>query len=164
MENWYLVYCKYGQDLKAIQNLERQGVNCLAPRYEAEKVVRGRRKKVLEPMFPRYLFVKFDYQIIHTSTICSTVGVSHFIRYTQMPVIVPDEVIASLMVPKFVENMNNTQSEKGDDVALMKDGIYSGIRAIYKEPDGEARSILLLNILNREVPIVVNNRSFETIK
>ncbi|MDU7496186.1 MAG: transcription/translation regulatory transformer protein RfaH, partial [Providencia rettgeri] len=40
----------------------------------------------------------------------------------------------------------------------------AGIQAIYNEPDGEARSVLLLKILNRDVPKVVDNRSFETIK
>lgn len=163
MENWYLVYCKSGQELRAIEHLGRQGVNCLAPRYETEKVVRNRRKKVLEPMFPNYLFVKFDYEVIHTSTIRSTRGVSHFIRYGNMPVIVPDEVIASLMVPKFVEEVSYQPPEKGG-VVEMKNGIFTGIQAIYNEPNGEARSVLLLNILNKEVPIVVNNRSFEAIK
>ncbi|EUD04150.1 transcription elongation factor/antiterminator RfaH [Providencia alcalifaciens RIMD 1656011] len=53
--------------------------------------------------------------------------------------------------------------QKGDEVGIY-DGVYQGVRAIYSEPNGEARSVLLLNILNREVPKIVDNRNFETIK
>lgn len=163
MEKWYLLYCKRDQVLRAIEHLERQGVNCIVPRYEREKMVRNRRKKVLEPLFPSYLFVKFDYELIHFSTIKSTRGVSHFVRFGQNPVIVPDEVIATLVVPDFIKGLSDNVPQKGDEVVIT-DGIFAGIQAIYDEPNGEARSVLLLNILNREVPKVVDNRSFETIK
>ncbi|HHR5913980.1 TPA: transcription/translation regulatory transformer protein RfaH [Providencia alcalifaciens] len=163
MENWYLLYCKTGQDLRAIEHLERQGVNCFSPRYEAEKMVRNRKRKVMEPLFPNYLFVKFDYEFIHFSTINSTRGVNYFVRFGKLPVLVPDEIIASLMVPNFMKEVSEQLPQKGDEVVIY-DGVYQGVRAIYSEPNGEARSVLLLNILNREVPKIVDNRSFETIK
>lgn len=163
MEKWYLLYCKYGQVLRAIEHLERQGVNCLAPRYEIQKMVRNRRKKMMEPLFPNYLFVKFDYKVIHFSIIHSTRGVNYFVRFGKDPVVVPDKVIATLVVPSFIKALSDNVPQKGDEV-MITDGILSGIQAIYNEPDGEARSVLLLNILNREVPKVVDNRSFETIK
>ncbi|ENN8378678.1 transcription/translation regulatory transformer protein RfaH [Providencia rettgeri] len=165
MENWYLLYCKTGQDLRAIEHLERQGVNCFSPRYEAEKNIRKRRRKVMEPLFPNYLFVKFDYEIIHFSTINSTRGVNYFVRFGKLPVLVPDEIIASLMVPNFMKEVSAQLKlpQKGDEVVIY-DGIFQGVRAIYSEPDGEARSVLLLNILDKEVPRVVDNRNFETIK
>ncbi|BBG61851.1 transcription/translation regulatory transformer protein RfaH [Providencia rustigianii] len=159
MEHWYLLYCKRDQTLRAIEHLERQGVNCLAPRYETEKIVRHRRKKVMEPLFPNYLFVRFDYEILHFSTINSTRGVNHFVRFGKHPVIVPDEVIATLVVPNFIKDINDNVPQKGDAVVIT-DGIFAGIRAIYAEPDGEARSVLLLNILNKDVPKVIENQSF----
>lgn len=151
MEKWYLLYCKRDQVLRAIEHLERQGVSAHNPTYKTEKMVRSRRKTVMEPLFPNYLFVKFDYEVIH------------FVRFGQNPVVVPNEVIATLVVPDFVKEMSDNLPQKGDEVVIT-DGIFAGIQAIYNEPDGEARSVLLLNILNREVPKVVDNRSFETIK
>ncbi|HHR6458514.1 TPA: transcription termination/antitermination NusG family protein [Providencia alcalifaciens] len=50
MEHWYLVYCKRGQTLRAIEHLEHQGVNSFSPRYETEKIIRGRRKKTMEAL------------------------------------------------------------------------------------------------------------------
>ncbi|WP_273818543.1 transcription/translation regulatory transformer protein RfaH [Providencia rettgeri] len=163
MDKWYLLYCKTGQDLRAIEHLERQGVNSFSPRYEAEKMVRNRRSKVMEPLFPNYLFVKFDYEVIHFSTINSTRGVSYFVRFGKLPVVVPDEIIATLMVPNFMKEVSEQLPKKGDEVVIY-DGIFQGVRAIYSEPDGEARSVLLLKILNKEVPRIVDNRNFEAIK
>lgn len=159
MEHWYLVYCKRGQTLRAIEHLERQGVNSFSPRYETEKIIRGRRKKTMEALFPNYLFVKFDYEIIHFSTINSTRGIHFFVRFGASPVIVPDEVIATLVVPNLIKVINDNVPQKGDAV-MITDGIFAGIQAIYNEPDGDARSVLLLSILNKEVPKVMENQSF----
>lgn len=75
-------------------------------------MVRNRRKKVMEPLFPNYLFVKFDYEVIHFSTINSTRGVSHFVRFGLHPVIVPNEVIATLVVPDFVKEVSDNLPQK----------------------------------------------------
>ena len=56
MQSWYLLYCKRGQLQRAQEHLERQAVNCLAPMITLEKIVRGKRTAVSEPLFPNYLF------------------------------------------------------------------------------------------------------------
>ena len=76
MQSWYLLYCKRGQLQRAQEHLERQAVNCLAPMITLEKIVRGKRTAVSEPLFPNYLFVEFDPEVIHTTTINATRGVS----------------------------------------------------------------------------------------
>ena len=72
MQSWYLLYCKRGQLQRAQEHLERQAVNCLAPMITLEKIVRGKRTAVSEPLFPNYLFVEFDPEVIHTTTINAT--------------------------------------------------------------------------------------------
>lgn len=57
MQSWYLLYCKRGQLQRAQEHLERQAVNCLAPMITLEKIVRGKRTAVSEPLFPNYLLV-----------------------------------------------------------------------------------------------------------
>ncbi|CAA2929399.1 Transcription antitermination protein RfaH [Arsenophonus endosymbiont of Bemisia tabaci Q2] len=58
--------------------------------------MRGKRIKITESLFPNYLFIKFNPEEIHTTTIRSTRGVSHFIRFGLYPVIVPDNIINEL--------------------------------------------------------------------
>ncbi|PHM28153.1 transcription/translation regulatory transformer protein RfaH [Xenorhabdus budapestensis] len=159
MGNWYLIYCKRGQISRAIENLERQDVICLTPTAKIEKIVRGKRTTVTEPLFPNYLFVNFDPEVIHTTTVNSTRGVNHFIRFSTYPAIVPQQLIDELMNATEQEFTAPETPISGDTV-LITEGIFEGIQAIYDEPDGETRSILLLNILNKEVSKVLNNKQF----
>nr|WP_314264912.1 transcription/translation regulatory transformer protein RfaH [uncultured Moellerella sp.] len=160
MENWYLLYCKRGQVERAIDHLNRQSVNCITPMVEIEKVVRGKRVKVIEALFPNYLFVKFDHEKIHTTTIQSTRGVSHFVRFGQYPTIVPEDIIQALKLAVMPHAVSPLIPEPGDVVTIM-DGIFKGIQAIYQEPDGEKRSILFITILNQRVPKSLDNRQFK---
>ena len=62
MKRWYLLYCKRGEQVRAKQHLENQGVECFYPTVEVEKILRGKRQKVEEPLFPCYVFARFDYE------------------------------------------------------------------------------------------------------
>ncbi|MGV7959790.1 transcription/translation regulatory transformer protein RfaH [Photorhabdus tasmaniensis] len=159
MENWYLIYCKRGQISRAIENLERQDVACLTPIAKIEKITRGKRTMSTEPLFPNYLFVQFDPEVIHTTTINSTRGVSHFVRFGIRPAIVPDVLINEIMSATEQEYVSPDTPVTGDTV-LITDGIFEGLQAIYNEPDGETRSILLLNILNKQLPKALDNKQF----
>ncbi|AOE39751.1 transcription/translation regulatory transformer protein RfaH [Pantoea agglomerans] len=162
MESWYLLYCKRGQLLRAKEHLERQEVHCLSPMIALEKIVRGKRTTVSEPLFPNYLFIEFDPEAIHTTTISSTRGVSHFVRFGTTPATVPSAVIEALEtdVPQILLDPETPQS--GDEVVIT-DGTFEGLRAIFAEPDGETRSILLLNLLNKQVMRSVDNKQFRKI-
>ncbi len=43
---------------------------------------------------------------------------------------------------------------------MITEGAFEGIKAIFTEPDGEARSMLLLNLLNQQVVQSVKNTDF----
>ncbi|WP_323840251.1 transcription/translation regulatory transformer protein RfaH [Photorhabdus africana] len=159
MENWYLIYCKRGQISRAIENLERQDVACLTPTARIEKITRGKRTVNIEPLFPNYLFVQFDPEIIHTTTIHSTRGVSHFVRFGVHPAIVPETLIKEIVSATEQEYVSPDTPVAGDTV-LITAGIFEGLQAIYNEPDGETRSILLLNILNKQLPKALDNKQF----
>lgn len=162
MEKWYLLYCKRGQIDRAIEHLNRQSVICMTPMTEMEKVVRGKRITVNEALFPNYLFVKFDHNEIHTTTIQSTRGVSHFIRFGQLPAEVPSEIIELLQQAPIAHSVAPDIPNQGDSV-IITDGIFAGVQAIFDEPNGESRSILLLNILNKSVPKVMDNKQFKKV-
>ncbi|MFP1723458.1 transcription/translation regulatory transformer protein RfaH [Lonsdalea quercina] len=160
MESWYLLYCKRGQLLRAKEHLERQTVNCLSPMITIEKVVRGKRTEVSEPLFPNYLFVAFDPEHIHTTTISATRGVSHFVRFGALPATVPQGVIDELALNPTLVVTDPETPQPGDTVTITE-GTFNGLEAIYAEPDGEARSMLLLNLLNKQVKQSIDNRQFK---
>lgn len=160
MESWYLLYCKRGQLMRAQEHLERQDVPCFSPMYQIEKIVRGKKTVVKEPLFPNYLFIELDPERIHTTTISSTRGVSHFIRFGRYPVTLPFSLIKSLMMQPQPLISSPSLPKSGDKVVITE-GIFEGLEAIYAEPDGETRSILLLNLINQQVSHRIDNTQFE---
>ncbi len=159
MTNWYLLYCKRGQVLRAQEHLERQSVECFVPLLTKEKEVRGQTVSFSEPVFPNYMFVNFDPEVIHTTTISATRGVNHFVRFGSTPTVVPDDVINTLRATPDFFSEKNPQPKPGESVTIMQ-GIFAGMNAIYHESDGETRSILLLNLLNKSVTRSIKNSDF----
>ncbi|ACR67403.1 transcription/translation regulatory transformer protein RfaH [Edwardsiella ictaluri] len=162
MESWYLLYCKRGQLTRAREHLTRQEIPCVIPMITLEKVVRGKRTQVQEPMFPNYMFIELDPERIHTTTVQSTRGVSHFIRFGKLPAIVPFSIVKPLMMTPALTAIAPQTPIPGDRVRITQ-GAFNGIEAIYRESDGEKRAILLLSLLNQEVSHTLSNSAFEKI-
>lgn len=97
--------------------------------------------------------------MIHTTTINATRGVSHFVRFGASPAIVPATVIHQLSVYK-PEGIVDPETPYPGDRVVITEGAFEGLQAIFTEPDGEARSMLLLNLLNKEVKQSVKNTGF----
>jgi transcriptional antiterminator RfaH len=163
MKRWYLLYCKRGDQNRAKGHLENQGVECYYPEVEVEKIIRGKRQQVREPLFPSYIFVCFDYEEGPSfTTVRSTRGVVDFIRQGRYPQEVRGELVQQL---KQHEESGETLvtgflPEKGQSVQIKK-GQFSGVEALYHEADGEKRSILLIKLINQTVPVSVDNKNIE---
>ncbi|PML80828.1 transcription/translation regulatory transformer protein RfaH [Enterovibrio norvegicus] len=159
MNPWYLLYCKRSEQQRAEQHLKRQGVDCYYPQVSVEKIRRGKRSSILEPLFPNYVFASFDPEKISFTTIRSTRGVVDFVRVGAKPQLVPLDLIKNLMVIEDSDDQRERLSEvwkHGDDIAISQ-GQFEGMEAIYKEADGELRSILMINLLNKQVEVSLEN-------
>ncbi|MFM2482665.1 transcription/translation regulatory transformer protein RfaH [Celerinatantimonas sp. YJH-8] len=159
---WHLLYCKARNEKRAEMHLANQGVVSFFPVFSSERILRGKKTKVIEPVFPNYLFVKMTEQTSFTS-IRSTRGVSDFVRVGNTPVKVPANLVYQLMSRSDTDELNEAVSQqlcllpKIGDKVWIKDGPYRGLDAIYQKADGLERSILLINLLHQEVEICVEN-------
>ncbi len=163
MKRWYLLYCKRGDQARAKMHLENQGVECYYPEIEIEKIVRGKRKVVTEPLFSSYMFVRFDYEKGPAfTTVRSTRGVVDFVRLGMYPQEVQGDLVFEL---KQIERLSeepdiDTIPEKGQPV-LITQGQFSGLSAIFHESDGDMRSILLIKLINQTVEVKVENKDMQ---
>jgi transcriptional antiterminator RfaH len=163
MNRWYLLYCKRGEQSRAKLHLENQAIECYYPQIEIEKIKRGKRQRVSEPMFPSYMFVRFDYeQGPSFTTLRSTRGVVDFIRFGAQPQVVRDALIDELKQLESAQSQceGHEVLEPGQSVSV-KAGQFAGFEAIFKEPDGDARSIMLVNLINKSVPVSIDNRDLD---
>ncbi|MCC4797858.1 transcriptional activator RfaH [Enterovibrio norvegicus] len=159
MNPWYLLYCKRSEQQRAEQHLKRQGVDCYYPQVSVEKIRRGKRSSILEPLFPNYVFASFDPEKISFTTIRSTRGVVDFVRTGAQPQLVPLDLIKNLMVIEDNDDQRESLSQvwKHGDAIAISQGQFEGMEAIYKEADGELRSILMINLLNKQVEVSLEN-------
>jgi transcriptional antiterminator RfaH len=79
--HWYLIHTKPRQELRALENLQRQGYECYLPLLPTEKIQQKLVAIVDEPLFPRYLFIRLDSSQSGKSwtPIRSTLGVSKLV-------------------------------------------------------------------------------------
>ncbi|MFH0256340.1 transcription/translation regulatory transformer protein RfaH [Vibrio rumoiensis] len=161
MKEWYLLYCKRGEQKRAKAHLENQQIECYYPEIEIEKIIRGKRQRILEPLFPSYIFIATQTESGPSfTTIRSTRGVVDFVRFGTQPYQVPVSLIEHLRSYQVDESNYGNVPVSGQTVQITS-GQFSGFDAVYQEADGEKRSILLITLINQKVKVKVQNTDVE---
>lgn len=165
MKKWYLLYCKRGEQLRAKQHLENQGVECFYPTIEVEKILRGKRQIKNEPLFPSYIFVRFDFELGPTfTTVRSTRGVVDFVKFGAHPKELESDLIDELKLLEQEGHQTKSLASnlpKPGETIKVKSGQFAGIEAIFQEQDGETRSIMLVKMISQTVPVSIENSDLE---
>jgi len=159
MESWYLVMCKPRQEERAKANLNNQGIKAFYPILTTEKLVKGRRTVKQVALFPNYLFVCLDSKSGPFAAVKNTRGIGSFVTYGANYQVVPLAIIEYLNNHK--SHTVESQLPKQGDAVSVNNNSFKNIDAIYKEPDGDLRSILLINLLNKQVEMSVDNTDIE---
>ncbi|UUC48961.1 transcription/translation regulatory transformer protein RfaH [Pseudomonas citronellolis] len=158
-KQWYLIQCKPRQDMRALENLERQGYRCLLPMHQIERLQKGKLQQISEPLFPGYLFIQLDRLEDNWLPIRSTRGVTQVVNFGGRPTSVPSTVIDKLL---YAEPLAKPLLVAGDRVRL-HDPNFQEIEAIFMERNGDERVLLLLKLLQREIVVKVPLSSVERI-
>lgn len=159
MNPWYLLYCKRTEQHRAEQHLKRQGIDCYYPQVTVKKIRRAKASLEREPLFPNYLFASFNFEKISFTTVRSTRGVVDFVRQGPMPIKVPLEILEKVRIQENSDKYNSVLEDvfqTGDKIDILA-GQFEGAEAIFMEPLGEKRSILLINLLNQKIEIITEN-------
>jgi transcriptional antiterminator RfaH len=154
--NWYLVYCKPRQERCALENLERQGFECFLPLISIEKLRRKLIVVLQEPLFPRYLFIRLDASQEGRSwnPIRSTTGVSRLVTFGLVPAKVDDLLVEAIRSSVTDAGVHQRHFEPGE-VVRINEGPFAGLEAVYQMPDGEARVMVLIDILSKKVSLSI---------
>ncbi len=163
--NWLLLQVKPRQELRALENLERQNGECYCPHIQVEKLRLGKRTQIKEPLFQGYLFINAQPEqngLTYTS-IRSSRGVSKIVNFGGEPAKIPESLIQHI---KLREQASKTcvkaegLPQKGDKVDII-DGPLKGLQAVYSEAHGQLRSIVLINLLHQQTPTSLANAQIE---
>lgn len=151
---WYLIQTKPRQEERAEEHLRRQQFEC----YRPEKP-RVHSSRSAEPLFPGYLFIRLDRHLDNWYPIRSTRGVARVVSFGGEPTPVKDELIEQLRQRLAVapQPARTPAFKPGDKVQLLA-GSFRELEAIFVCADGDERSVILLNLLQREQKIRVPTR------
>ncbi|WP_151448079.1 transcription/translation regulatory transformer protein RfaH [Lacisediminimonas profundi] len=151
---WYVVHTKPRQEFRALQNLEQQGYSCFLPVLRMQMVRGGSVEMAEEPLFPRYLFVRLDSSVTGKSwtPIRSTKGVSRLVTFGNQPARIDDTLIESLQARE--AQPPRTLFTPGDRVSCTV-GPFAGLEGVYQMLDGDARALVLIELLSKPVRMAI---------
>lgn len=152
MNRWYAALCKPRQETVAEANLVNQGFGVYLPRLTSARRRAGRWVDMVEPLFPRYLFVAADLESKSLAPIRSTRGVSGLVRFGGQPAVVPDHLVEALRRREDpatgLHDCARPLFAAGDHVKLLQ-GPLAGLEGVFAAETGDLRVIVLMEMLGR---------------
>ena len=163
MKSWYLIHSKPREEKLAQENLERQGYEVYLPLILGRKKKRSRTIRSIQPMFPRYLFIRLSNQTDDWSPIRSTIGVANLVRFGMKPAKVPEKLIENLKQNENDEGIHDLPSKElnvGDQV-LIAEGPFEGCMATLFSQNSDERVVVLLKIAENHIKVKLEQSLIE---
>ena len=162
--HWYALHTKPRQEALAQSGLQREGIDTFFPKLRCRKVIRRVRKWVTGPLFPCYVFARFDVQQMGR-LVKYTNGVTHIVSFGEKPVVVEDAIIAAIRshAPDNVVTIQPTAFRPGETVEIQT-GPLRGLQGIFeREINDRERVVLLLDTLTRGARVEVARDQIERV-
>jgi len=153
MKHWYLLKTKSRQEDIAILNLKNQSFNTYCPYALINN------KKVA--LFPGYIFIQLDTNVQNWSTIRSTKGVLHLVRFGLSYPKISDSIIDFIKINQSntAEKLKNLNKFKPGDKVQITEGVFKNCVAILKSIKSDERVLLLLNLVGQQQSINIEQKS-----
>lgn len=163
--HWYVIHTKPRDERRALENLERQGYTCYLPMMAAEKIRQGKIALVDEALFPRYLFIRLGDGMLDKSwhPIRSTLGVSRMVMFGNVPAKVDDALIAALHDREIGRDSTPKRLFSPGEKLRITEGPFVGLEAIYQMSEGEARVMVLIELLSKPTPLRISPTSLRRV-
>ena len=167
MEQWYVLHTKSSAEKQVASALDQRDVQTFLPLISVapHKPPEGQKEQQREPLFPGYLFARFDLTTGSPADWKWIPGLRYLVRFGEVAIPVPDEVMSLLerKIPEMQAARSNPASAfKPGDVLRIKDGPFAGMQAVFDKNyvSGE-RVQILLDALNGSYKLKIEAASLE---
>jgi len=153
---WYALQVRTRHESGVADYLGGKGYEWFLPLSKTRKCWSDRIKEVESPLFPGYLFCRFDCQ--NRLPILKTPGVIQIVGYNRQPISIDESEIAAIqtLVASGVPNQPWSFGEIGERVEI-KSGPLRGLEGILVESRGRHRLVLSVSLLQRSVAVEVDS-------
>jgi transcriptional antiterminator NusG len=162
---WYALHTRSHFEQKVYDGLRGKSIEVFFPRIQVMSRRKDRRKKILVPMLPGYVFTRSGLDPEEHLNILKTVGVVRMVGFKGTPVPANEEEIASLMILDGTDRtvQNRTYMKKGDRIMIM-DGPLKGLVGFYLHHKGKTDKVVVsVDLLNRSLEVEIEGWALEKI-
>jgi transcription antitermination factor NusG len=158
--SWFALRVKPNCEKVVAQSLLGKGYEGFLPVYRLKRRWSNRQKIVELPLFPGYLFCRFD--VLRRMPILMTPGILHIVGVGSIPEPVSDEEIESLKT--VVDSPLNLQPwpflAAGDRVQI-QGGPLRGARGVVLASDAKDKLVVSISLLQRSVAVEIERSWLE---
>lgn len=156
--NWYCVHTKSQREKQVVAQLGTHlGFEVFSPNLRLNKTIRRVKRQVTEPLFPRYLFCRFDLSLNYRAVRYAH-DVVDLVSFGAQPAIVAEQLIHDLKLWASKDGVVSIQPffASGDRVQII-DGPMQGLQAIILEGRSDSERVaVLLSILGSEARLTID--------
>ena len=153
---WYTVNTKLQHERVAELNLQRLGVETFYPQLKQRKVIRRRAETRIGPLFPGYLFARFQLDT-HYRAVTYARGVRNIVTFGTLPATVEDEIIEGIRARLHDGYLTvPAPSFMPGEIIRIQTGPLQGLEAVFvREMSDHERVVLLLRTLTYQARVVL---------
>ena len=163
---WYAIHTRSHFEQKVFDGFRSKSIETFLPKMEVMSRRKDRRKNILVPLLPGYVFVQYDLDPEIYWDIIKTVGVVRMIGFEGKPTPAREEEIQSLMILDGTNRtvQNRTFMKRGDTVMIME-GPLKGLVGFYVRHKGQTEKVVVnLELLHRSLAVEIEDWALEKVQ
>ncbi|MBU4425093.1 MAG: UpxY family transcription antiterminator [Proteobacteria bacterium] len=162
---WYALHTRSRFEQKVYDGLCGKSLEAFLPRIQVMSRRKDRRKMIMIPMIPGYVFVRSLLQAEEHLQILKTVGVVRMVGFRGKAAPANEEEISSLMILDGTDRtvQNRDYMKKGDRV-IIAEGPLKGLIGFYlHHKDKTDRVVVSVELLHRSVEVEIEGWALERV-
>ena len=160
---WYVVQSKPREEERALHFLKEKGFHAYLPRMEVVKVQDFKNVKTKKPLFPGYLFCRFD-KDENLGHVRWTQGVKKLLPESVNPMFVDDEVVEAIHSLEQEDGVIRKQPlQKNDQVRIARGPMKDLLGVFDHWSSDQGRVKVLLNFINYQASVELHHSLVEKV-
>ena len=153
-KEWFVLQFKPNSHNQAAKNLNRQGFETFLPFHGTTSRKASRFISTSQPLFPGYMFVRFDRSGSEWHKINNTYGVSGLVTFNSNLKSIPNKFVNNLMKRYDLSGklLPVKELKKGDQVKVLN-GPFANLIATIETYETEQRVWVLMDLMGRKTKI-----------
>jgi transcription elongation factor/antiterminator RfaH len=161
---WFVVQTNPKEEERALAHLAEKGLELFYPRIRVVRFRRFRARQVIRPLFPSYLFARFNYPDEYPHVVW-TRGVKRVLGTGGKPTSVPDEVIATIQSQMDSQGLVRVGRRiRPKDRVRIISGPFKDLLGIFeRDLDDQGRVEILLAVLGFQARVHLHESLIEKV-